>query len=128
MRNKFSHIDKASSISSSISPLDNKFMKDVYNIIEKYYTDPYFDVDHFASAMCVSRSQLYKKLKALSNLSANDFINIYRLKKSSDLLKHRNMQINEIAYAVGFNDPKYFSRLFKKLYHCTPSEYTHNNS
>lgn len=122
LRNKFSALEEVSLSEITSSNLDQQFFSRVNEIVEKYYTDPAFDVDHFASEMFVSRSQLYKKMKAITNLSANDFINVYRLKKSKDLLKNSNLQISEIAYATGFNDPKYFSRIFKKYYKCSPSE------
>jgi signal transduction histidine kinase/ligand-binding sensor domain-containing protein/DNA-binding response OmpR family regulator len=123
LRNRYSALEEVPASELTNSNLDNSFFEKVNRIVEKYYTDPSFDVDHFASAMFVSRSQLYKKLKAITNLSANDFINVYRLKKSTELLRNGNMQVSEIAFATGFNDPKYFSRIFKKFYQCSPSEY-----
>ena len=123
LHSKFSSLEEVSADELTVSNLDHQFFEKVTEIVDKYYTDASFDVDHFASAMFVSRSQLYKKLKAITNLSANDFINVYRLKKSTELLRKGNMQITEIAYATGFNDPKYFSRIFKKFYKCSPSDY-----
>lgn len=123
MRSRFSSLDEVPATEITSSKLDHQFFSKVNEVVEQYYTDSSFDVDHFASAMYVSRSQLYKKLKAITNLSANDFINVYRLKKSTELLKKGHLQISEIAYATGFNDPKYFSRIFKKFYKCSPSEF-----
>ena len=62
-------------------------------------------------------------MKAITSMSANDFINVYRLKKAKELLQSSNLQVSEIAYTTGFNDPKYFSRIFKKYYKCSPSEF-----
>lgn len=123
LRNKFRSLEEVNTSEITTSTLDTQFFEKVNTVVEKYYTDSSFDVDHFASAMFVSRSQLYKKLKAITNLSANDFINVYRLKKSVELLKKGDLQISEIAYSTGFNDPKYFSRIFKKFYKCSPSDY-----
>lgn len=123
LRSKFSSLEDVNHAELTISNLDQQFFEKVNEVVDKYYTDTAFDVDHFASAMYVSRSQLYKKLKAITNLSANDYINVYRLKKSTELLKKGTLQVNEIAYATGFNDPKYFSRIFKKFYKCSPSEF-----
>jgi AraC-like DNA-binding protein len=103
--------------------LDDKFLSKLYEVLEASYTNPDFSVELFADAMFVSRSLLYKKLKALLDLSPNDFITVYRLKKSLPLLMSGEMSINEVAYTIGFNDPKYFSRVFKKFYKMTPSEY-----
>ena len=123
LKNKFSTLEEISTSELTSSSLDVQFFNKINDIVEKYYTDSSFDVDLFAAEMFVSRSQLYKKLKAITNLSANDYINVYRLKKSVELLRQENMQINEVAYAIGFNDPKYFSRIFKKYFKCSPSDF-----
>jgi DNA-binding response OmpR family regulator/two-component sensor histidine kinase len=119
---KFSRLEDVSPDEMKISELDGRFYKKADEIVCKYYSEASFDVDQFASEMLVSRSQLYSKLKAITNLSANEFINTYRLKKSIELLRQGNLNISEVAYATGFNDPKYFSRIFKKYYHKSPSE------
>ncbi len=108
---------------SSLSALDEEFMNKVNQIIEEFYTDSTFDIDAFSSKLYVSRSLLYKKLKALTDVSPNEYITIYRLKKSITLLKSKKHQVSEVAFMVGFNDPKYFSRVFKKYHNCSPSSY-----
>ncbi len=122
LRAKFGQLEEIKPDELNISALDNKFYTKVNEIVEKFYTDPSFDVDQFASEMYVSRSQLYSKMKAITNLSANEYINTYRLKKSIEMLSQGELQISEVAYAVGFNDPKYFSRIFKKYYKQSPSD------
>lgn len=123
LKSKYGRLEEIVSDSQRISELDDRFYNKAIEIVEKFYTESEFDVDHFAAEMFVSRSQLYNKLKAISNLSANEFINTFRLKKSVDLIKEGNLQISEIAYYVGFNDPKYFSRIFKKYYQKSPSAF-----
>nr|WP_321452884.1 two-component regulator propeller domain-containing protein [uncultured Carboxylicivirga sp.] len=103
--------------------LDDDFMQKVNNVVSELYADPTFDIETFSSKMFVSRSLLYKKLKALTNVSPNEYINVFRLKKALPLLKSKKYQVGEVAVMVGFNDPKYFSRVFKKFYNCSPSEY-----
>ena len=103
--------------------LDEEFMEKVNRVIADNYTEPTFDLDAFSSQMYVSRSLLYKKLKALTNVSPNEYVNMFRLKKSIQLIKTQQHQISEVAFMVGFNDPKYFSRVFKKFYNCSPSAY-----
>jgi AraC-like DNA-binding protein len=66
---------------------------------------------------------LYKKIKAVSNMSVNEFVKSLRLKKAAQLLQSTEMTVYEIAYNVGYNDRKYFSREFKKQFGKTPSEY-----
>lgn len=123
LKTKYGRLEEIKSESQRISELDEKFYNKAIETVEKFYTEPDFDVDHFAVEMFVSRSQLYNKLKAITNLSANEFINTFRLKKAIDLIKEGELQISEIAYTVGFNDPKYFSRIFKKYYQKSPSAF-----
>jgi len=127
LRKKFSSFEEVDPSELTTSKLDEQFFSKINEVIELNYGNPDFDVDKFASLVFVSRSQLYKKLKAITDLSAIDFLNVFRLKKAVELLKTGNLQISEIAYTTGFNDPKYFSRIFRKYYHCTPSEYNSKN-
>lgn len=127
LRRKFSSLEDVDPAELTISKLDEQFFTKINEVIELNYSDSNFDVDKFASLMFVSRSQLYKKLKAITDLSAIEFLNVFRLKKSVELIKQGDLQINEIAYSSGFNDPKYFSRIFKKYYHCTPTDYLSKN-
>ena len=104
---------------------DQKFLEQAIRIVEDKMTDPEFGAKEFVREMGMSRSLLHKKLTVLTDQSATEFINHFRLKKSLKLLKHADMNISEVAYSVGFNDPKYFSRIFSKQYGNAPSEYLH---
>jgi signal transduction histidine kinase/ligand-binding sensor domain-containing protein/DNA-binding response OmpR family regulator len=106
---------------------DEEFLKKCISIVEENYKEPEFGVEEFVSKMFVSRSFLHKKLTALTGNSAGDFITSIRLKKSLQLLKQPNVNISEVAYSIGFNDPKYFTRVFKKNFGITPSDYIANN-
>jgi signal transduction histidine kinase/ligand-binding sensor domain-containing protein/DNA-binding response OmpR family regulator len=106
--------------------LDEKFLKQVAQIIDENIDNPEFSVSSLAKEMLISRGYLHKKMISLSNLSPIDFIINIRLKKSLGLLHNFNKNISEVAYAVGYNDPKYFSRLFKKQFGQSPTEYQEN--
>ena len=67
--------------------------------------------------------QLYRKLKNLTDLSARDFIRYVRLQRAAQLLKNSQLTVSEIAYQVGFNDPGYFTRCFKKQFNQSPLSY-----
>jgi ligand-binding sensor domain-containing protein/signal transduction histidine kinase/DNA-binding response OmpR family regulator len=103
--------------------VDEQFLQRTIKIVEKNINNPEFGVQKLAAEMCVSRSLLHKKLASIVDLSANDFITSMRLKKSALLLMQGNLNISEIAFEVGFNDPKYFSRCFKKHFGLSPTEY-----
>jgi DNA-binding response OmpR family regulator len=104
---------------------DKKFIDKVLKIIKDNYKDSDFDVNELISQMGVSKTFMNKKMQALTQQSTGPFIRAYRLKVARDLIiKNRithNMNISEIAYEVGFNDPKYFTRCFTKQYNATPS-------
>ncbi len=108
----------------STNKLDEEFITKAYEILEKNYSESDFSVEQFAREMFVSRSLLYKKIKALTDLNITDFINSFKLKKSVEMIKTSDQTISEIAFQTGFNDPKYFSRIFKKFYGASPSEFS----
>ncbi|MBN1952546.1 MAG: response regulator [Bacteroidales bacterium] len=105
------------------NPTDQKFLQAALEQIEENLDNADFNVSDFASSLCISRSLLHKKLTALTDQSATDFINTVRLKKSRQFMMEGSYNISEVAYAVGYNDPKYFSRLFKRHFGISPSEY-----
>ena len=104
---------------------DKKFLNQVMEVIKENYKNSYFEVSDFCEAVGVSKSLLNKKLQSLIGQSAGQFIRNYRLNIARELiLKNRetkSMNIAEIAYEVGFNDPKYFTRCFTKQFNVTPS-------
>ncbi len=81
------------------------------------------DFDFFADKMNVSRATLYRKIKTMTGLSATEFIRNIRLKVACQLLEKKNTNISEVAYAVGFTIPKYFSKRFKKEFGITSGDY-----
>ncbi len=108
------------------TPIDQKFLSKAIQYVEINIDKPEIGVNDFAEHMCISRSFLHKKLIALTDQSATDFINTIRLKKSKELLLSHTYNISEIAYAVGYNDPKYFSRLFRKHFGISPTDFIKN--
>lgn len=104
--------------------LDEEFLQKTYDVMERNYTSPEFSAEDFAREMCISKSLLYKKLKSLTGMSISDWENSYKIKKSLKLLAEGRMGVSDIAFSVGFNDPKYFSRVFRKFMGMTPSAYS----
>ncbi len=108
----------------TISPVDEPFLAKLRQILEQHIDNTEFDVDLLATEVGMSRSVLYKKVKALTDMSVGDFIKSYRLQKAALYLQQKTMTINEVAYSVGFSDRKYFSKEFKKQFGQSPSEHT----
>lgn len=104
---------------------DSKFLNRAMQVLEKEYKDPNFDVNAFSEAMNMSKTLLNQKLQNIVGQSTGKFIGDYRLKKARDLILinklRKNMNISEIAFEIGFSDPKYFSRCFQKKYGMLPS-------
>ncbi|HMG66855.1 MAG TPA: helix-turn-helix transcriptional regulator, partial [Chitinophagaceae bacterium] len=91
--------------------------------VEKNIQNPDFSVEDLSRELFMSRVALYKKLLSLTGKSPIEFIRVMRLKRAAQLLKKSQMAVAEIAYEVGFNNPKIFSRYFKTEFGLTPSQY-----
>jgi signal transduction histidine kinase/ligand-binding sensor domain-containing protein/DNA-binding response OmpR family regulator len=125
LRQLFGHSESITPEELTTNQLDQQFIERAYSIVEKNIQEPELSVDHFAREMMVSKSLLFKKIKALTGYSIVDFINLYKLRKAAArLATGSQLNISEIAFEVGFNDPKYFSRIFRKVYGVPPSEYS----
>lgn len=109
-----------------INEYDKQFLEKAEDIIEQNLMNVDFSVNDLGSDLAYSRMQLYRKLKSITGLSANEFIRSYRLKKAADLLRHSNLNISEILYQVGFSNRSYFAKCFKLQYNKTPREYREN--
>ncbi|MFT4032597.1 MAG: two-component regulator propeller domain-containing protein [Siphonobacter sp.] len=124
MRYKYTRHVTLEPQNTPINTIDEAFLNKLIAITERHLDHPGFGVTMLATEVAMSAPVLYKKLKALTDLSVNDFIKSIRLKKAAQLLEQKQMTVYEVAYAVGFEDRKYFSREFKKYFGKTPSEYT----
>ncbi len=107
----------------AISNLDEKFLEKVQITLDKSLVDPSFNVTEFSKTVGMSRMQLHRKLKALTGLSTTEFVRSQRLKLAADLLKKSDANVSEIGYTVGFNDHSYFTKCFKEMYGCSPTEF-----
>jgi len=99
------------------------FLKRGIEIVEEHLKDGDFNVKVFIRKMNMSRSTVYRKVKAISGLSITEFVRYIRLRKAAELMIQTDIQIKEVAYEVGINDPRYFREQFAKLFGVKPSEY-----
>ncbi len=104
------------------SSIDENFMAQITAIIESNLTDVDLSTSFLCQELNMSSSKLYRKLKELTDLAPNEFIRTVRLKKSAALLKTNKYNVSEVTNLVGFNDPLYFSRCFKKQFGFPPSK------
>ena len=124
------HFSKTLSINPklAITSAESDFLNRLKTVLDDQITNPEFTSNQFADLMLMSRTPLHRKLKAITGMSAREFIRSQRLKLAIGLLKESDATISEIAYQVGFNSPSYFSKCFKEVYSCTPNEYLSNIS
>ena len=102
--------------------LDRDFLKVVTDYIIENISDSELTVEGVGDKMALSRSQLYRKIKALSGYSVNEFIRVIRLEQAKKLILLRQQNINEICFSIGFSSPSYFSKCYKEYFGKLPSE------
>ena len=107
--------------------LDKQFVQKLYQYIEDNIQDEDFGVESLSQLMGMHRSNLSKKITQLTGYSPIDLIKMQRMKTAAKLLLASGKNVSEIAYAVGFSDPKYFSKAFKAYFGVLPSEYAANS-
>jgi ABC-type sugar transport system substrate-binding protein/DNA-binding response OmpR family regulator/nitrogen-specific signal transduction histidine kinase len=103
--------------------LEQDFITKMNAIIAKNLEDPKFSVEELAEKMLVSRVQLYRKVKAILGINISDHINNIKLERASEMLKGGNMNVSEVAYALGYSSPNYFSTAFKNKYGISPKDF-----
>lgn len=106
-----------------IASFDEQFIQQVMEVMEKQMDNSDFTIDEFAQELNMGRTVFYQKLKAIIGLSPVDFIRDIRIKRAKQLMDSKEYNISTVAYMTGFNDPKYFSKCFKKQFGVSPSEY-----
>lgn len=112
----------------SFKSSDELLMERIVNIVNKYLENPSLNVQLLADEVGLSRVQLHRKVKALTGISTSEFIRNIRLKQAEKLLLDKQMNISQVAYALGFTNQTHFSTLFKKMYGLSPSEYINRHA
>jgi AraC-like DNA-binding protein len=110
----------------TVTSVDERFLQQALELVEKHLDDPEYSVEDFSRDMCMNRVTLYRKIHSLTGKSPLEFIRSIRLKRAARLLEKSGMSVAEIAYEVGFNSPKIFTRFFKEEFKVTPSQYVAN--
>ncbi len=123
IRTYFSSSPLAHIKSMAYTKADEAFLGKIDEAILKNIAEPDLSVDHLADIVNMSRTTLYRKIKAISNLTPNELINIARLKKAAELLLDGSYKIYEVAHMVGYNSQTSFGRNFLKQFGMTPTEY-----
>lgn len=127
LRNKF--YGKEQFVPSEVvsNKMDEKFLHKLIGLVEESANEETIDITNLCREIAMSRSALYRKLKALTGNSIQDFIRMVKLRKASRMLQETTLTISEIAYQSGFPNTKHFSTSFRKQFGKTPSEYRQRN-
>lgn len=106
---------------------DERFLESLNIIILEHLQEPELDVERLAKYLNMSRPTFYRKIKAISDLTPNELINLTKLKKAAELLAEESHNINTVAEIVGYSSLRIFVRNFQKQFGITPSEYVQSN-
>lgn len=103
---------------------DQEFLNRAMACVNAHLSDADYDREHFAADMSASTSTLYNKLRSITGMSVSSFIRNARMKSACDIIRQQpGIRVSDLAYQVGFRDPKYFATIFKKEYGMQPTEY-----
>ena len=108
---------------NTYSLADESFLLKLNGIIQEHLAEENLDITLLCRELAVSRASLYQKVKALTGLGANEYINKLRLEKAMALISNTSLSFSEIADQVGFTTPSYFSTAFKQYTGLTPTQY-----
>lgn len=107
----------------SINQLDNDFIQKVTQLIESNLEQEKVDITYLADKLCMSKSSLYRKMKALTGISTSEYVRKIKMKHAEKLMLEGKYTISEVAFRVGMNSPIYFRQCFKEEFGMSPSEY-----
>lgn len=111
-----------------ITEADRKFIDEVNAYIRDHMSNPETSVELLSTHLSISRVQLYKRMISLTGITPSEYLRTKRIKFAEHLLRSDDLNISEIAYKVGFNNPRYFTKYFQDAYGVTPSQYRKNLS
>ena len=120
LRERYQSLDQFLDTHSPIN-VDDTFMVSLYKEVAENSVDPDYGVQQLCRSMALSRTQLHRKIKALTGRSTTSFVRWVRLSQARRLINNTDQRISEIAYNVGFSDPKYFSRSYQKEFGHSPT-------
>jgi signal transduction histidine kinase/ligand-binding sensor domain-containing protein/DNA-binding response OmpR family regulator len=123
LNQKFIHGTSLSFEDENINETDRKLIQSIIDIVLENITNEKINADFISKKVLISRSVIYIKIEALTGQTVNEFIRNIRLKKSTSLLKHKDSNITEVAYSVGFSSQSYFTRCFTKKFGKSPKDY-----
>ena len=123
LRKAFAQSPFVAANTMALTKADEDFIKKLNEVIQVNYSNPEFSMDDMADSLNMSRSNFYRKIKALSGMSPNDYLKTLRMNRAAELIMG-GTRISEVAVQVGFTSSSYFAKCFKAQYGVLPKEYT----
>ncbi len=124
LREKFSKEIKVEPASIAVNTLDNEFLKKAFEVVGINISNADFNSEAFAKEMFVSRSQLHRKLLAITGQAPGEFVRTFRLKRAASLIIEKRLSVTQIAFEVGFSSSSHFTKAFRNHFNCLPTEFT----
>ena len=109
--------------SVALSSADEEFIGRLNGIMEARWSDSEFSMDELASELNMSRSNFYRKISGVLDMTPNEYLRLVRLKKAAQLLQSGSCRVNEVCYITGFSSPSYFAKCFSRQFGITPKEF-----
>lgn len=119
----FSTTPEATVSEMEASPVDSELLQQMTKLIEDHIDSKELNVNFLADQLNISRSGLFAKVKAITDVTPNELIQVIRLKHAAQLLREGKYRVNEVSYMVGFSSPSYFSKCFTKQFGKKPGEF-----
>jgi len=127
LKDRFSKEIKIQPEAVTVNSIDKEFLERALNIAENNIYSSDFDSEFFAKEMFLSRSQLHRKMIAITGQAPGEFLRIFRLKRAAQLILEKKLSVTQIALEVGFSSPSHFSKAFQQYFNCLPSDFASTN-
>ncbi len=124
LRRLFAQSPESYANPAGLSTADKLFLSKATRLVEEHMSEDEVSVEWLAGQLFMSRTQLYRKIKAVTNQSVHEFVTGIRLSKAAEMLLQGQHSVTEIAYMVGYADATSFTRMFQKQYGTTPKKYS----
>ncbi|MDE6306827.1 MAG: response regulator, partial [Muribaculaceae bacterium] len=126
MRRRLESMPLTKVSAKGLTKVDEEFLRKINEIIQSNFDNPEFSMEDVISALGMSRTTFYRKIKGMLDLNPNDYIKLQRLKRAAQLFQEGHISVSEVCYMVGFSSPGYFTKCFQKQFGVSPKEYIAN--
>ncbi len=124
LKSKFKQESGINPSEVTITSLDEELMEKAISIVDKNISNEFFDISLFSTELGLSRTMLFSKIKAWTDMTPNEFILTMRMKRAAQLLEKGKANVSQVCYEVGYKNPKYFSKCFQKYHNMTPTAFS----